>query len=260
MKAEYYILSPAGNITALVISKTNAEDMKYIGSEIMARHPAVEQVGFADLKSSSPRLIMAGGEFCGNATMSTAALFCKKNGLKCATVPVTVYGAETAFPVEVRETKANKWVCRLSLPMPRSIEQKEFCYDGKKFILPLVNFSGISHIIADDNFDKSVIKGLLQKYSNELSLPALGLMILSSKTEALTPIVYVKKCDTFFYENSCASGSCAVGAYLSENGDKPISVNLKQPGGSLKVTVSGNATTISLEGEIIIQEHFVEEF
>ena len=78
---KYYIFDPTGNITALVESGVAAADQSAVASRIMERHPDVEQVGFityaddaaaADVPVS---LRMAGGEFCGNATMCTAALY-----------------------------------------------------------------------------------------------------------------------------------------------------------------------------------------
>ena len=70
------ILNPGGNITAL-IEGTNRplEERKMINDKIMTEFPMVEQVGFIDY--SPTRLVMAGGEFCGNATRCAAFLTLK---------------------------------------------------------------------------------------------------------------------------------------------------------------------------------------
>lgn len=70
---DLYILNPGGNITALVEwIPINRSARKTINDKIMKVFPKVEQVGFLD--RSIPRLEMAGGEFCGNATRCAAYL------------------------------------------------------------------------------------------------------------------------------------------------------------------------------------------
>ena len=74
----YSILDPSGNITALVESAVGADARAAVAAELMRRHPEVEQVGF--VRRTEPgdpvraELNMAGGEFCGNASLCTAAL------------------------------------------------------------------------------------------------------------------------------------------------------------------------------------------
>ena len=77
MNIRYSIWDPSGNITALVESPIPIERQRTVASELMVRHPAVEQVGFVSLSpenDADAALRMAGGEFCGNAGMSAAAL------------------------------------------------------------------------------------------------------------------------------------------------------------------------------------------
>ncbi|MBI5356887.1 hypothetical protein HZB78_04770 [Candidatus Collierbacteria bacterium] len=75
-KIKITILNPGGNITALVegANRPNVE-RKIINDKILAKFPKVEQVGFIDY--SPTRLVMAGGEFCGNATRCAAFLTLK---------------------------------------------------------------------------------------------------------------------------------------------------------------------------------------
>ena len=73
---KYSIFDPTGNITALVESQIPAAEQPTVAAAVMERHPSVEQVGFVrfDPASDPPvSLRMAGGEFCGNATMCAAA-------------------------------------------------------------------------------------------------------------------------------------------------------------------------------------------
>jgi diaminopimelate epimerase len=103
----YSLFDPTGNITALVERETEPERQPEIASDIMRRRPEVEQVGFVRFDTADPEvqaeLRMAGGEFCGNACMSAAALYCLRQGLPCAE-PSTVRlrGSGARKPVEVR--------------------------------------------------------------------------------------------------------------------------------------------------------------
>ncbi len=75
----YSIFDPTGNITALVESYVDIGRQPDIAADIMRMHPDVEQVGFVRFDETGSRapvqLRMAGGEFCGNATMCAAALY-----------------------------------------------------------------------------------------------------------------------------------------------------------------------------------------
>ena len=82
MKTDYYIINPAGNITALVTSPVPKNSYGAAAARIMKKRPAVEQVGFVRFANGEAVLNMAGDEFCGNAVMSAAALYCRqKNSL-----------------------------------------------------------------------------------------------------------------------------------------------------------------------------------
>jgi diaminopimelate epimerase len=76
---KYCIFDPTGNITALVETGVEEARQPEVASLIMSRHPDVEQIGFVCFSEQNGdadvSLRMAGGEFCGNATMSAAALF-----------------------------------------------------------------------------------------------------------------------------------------------------------------------------------------
>ena len=75
-KINLTILNPGGNITALVKGTNRSPaERRIINDKIMTEFPKVEQVGFIDY--SPTRLVMAGGEFCGNATRCAAFLALK---------------------------------------------------------------------------------------------------------------------------------------------------------------------------------------
>lgn len=77
MNISYTKIDPAGNITVIVDSFVPREQQSRVASELMKLDNSVEQVGFLE-KPDDPccavRLQMMGGEFCGNASLSAAAV------------------------------------------------------------------------------------------------------------------------------------------------------------------------------------------
>lgn len=115
---KYCIFDPTGNITALVETEVRAADRTPVASAIMAAHPEVEQAGFvvfndaartaADAPDAAVSLMMAGGEFCGNATMCAAALYAERRGMPAdGAVKVKVSGAEAPLTVQLEEIKGS---------------------------------------------------------------------------------------------------------------------------------------------------------
>ena len=323
----YSILDPTGNITALVESPIDISCQPEVAARIMVRHPRVEQVGFVryygDIRESEaagsgedPEVIltnrrdgiqaelrMAGGEFCGNASMSTAALYLirhmqagAKTGYHTADsagpdknlpvlVRLRVSGAKDIVEVNLQNGGQDNYYADILMPPALSIEDKDFSYGCLKGQLPLVRMGGISHIIVGT---QSVFSGLLQdrkaaeeavrKWCSELETEGLGLMFAdytgagdwtqghsreasvckAGKNEAekisLVPLVYIPAGDTIFWENSCASGSCAVGMYLTKKRQLAVDITLDEPGGCLHVKSDIQTGSIHLGGRVRLLE------
>ena len=96
MELQYSILDPTGNITALAESPVGAAERQAAAAAIMQRHDDVEQVGFLNPEGEDglPALQMAGGEFCGNATMCAAA--CSRFGAEAGTPSASVCLAQVS--------------------------------------------------------------------------------------------------------------------------------------------------------------------
>ena len=77
MKIDYCVFNPTNNITVLVETPVMPEQYSIIAENIMKIEPTAQQVGFVNDHS----LYMAGGEFCGNASISAAALCYMRNGI-----------------------------------------------------------------------------------------------------------------------------------------------------------------------------------
>ena len=253
---DYYILNPTGNITALVIdSGISVDDYKKISDKLMQKHNIVEQVGFLKIDGNYPILHMAGGEFCGNATMCAAVLFCKLNNFSANDIRVKIYGINDWISVQITKTN-DGYDCKAKMPKPKRIYDTTFKFDNNNFILPTVELEGITHIISDMSIDSLTAENIIKKYADILDVPALGIMLLDTSDFKMTPIVYVQKCDTLFYENSCASGSCAVCAYLTRGQTDEKEFALKQRGGILHVSSADLMDYINLMGNVKIVNHY----
>lgn len=269
----YSILDPTGNITALVESPVEPERQPEIAAELMRRHPAVEQVGFVRFDpvtgdgGTAAELRMAGGEFCGNASMSAAALFLLQKGERRAedapeTVWLRVSGAE--LPVELRLQQISEGAFRAGIRMPlaQTIEEREFTFGVERGRLPLVRMQGISHLLVEPDSvffslraDRPAAERAVRDFCGVIGAEGLGLMFLERGENCrLTPLVYIPGSGTVFWENSCASGTSAVGMALAAESGKCVDLTLEEPGGALRVVSDPEGETwlygqVSLTGK-----------
>ena len=254
------IFDPTGNITALVESPVAAELRPETAAELMRRHPEVEQVGFVSLASAEAgveaELCMAGGEFCGNASMSAAALVLLRRGCERAepeTVKLRVSGAAAPLEVTLRRLAADRFEASVRMPAALGIEERRFAFGGQSGTLTLVQMQGIFHLVVEPGSvffalrdQKAAAEKAVRDWCRELGAECLGLMFLERGFETrLTPLVYVPGSGTVFWENSCASGTSAVGMALAEERGARVELTLREPGGTLRVvSFPGGATRL----------------
>ncbi len=239
----YSIFDPTGNITALVESPVPAADQAAVAAEIMRLHPETEQVGFV----RGNDLRMAGGEFCGNASMCAAALRLlngKAVGMGWTAVSLHVSGASEPVETRLRAEGGERFTAEIRMPAALGIGTREFAFEGLRAALPLVRLEGISHLVIRE---ESVLFALLQDrpraeravcaFCAELGAEGLGLLFLEEDADAmrLTPLVYIPGSGTVFWEKSCASGSAAAGMVLAADRGAPVEFALTEPGGVLFV-------------------------
>lgn len=275
-----YLMDPTKNMTILVETPVPEASFPFVAQKLMELVPEAEQVGFVHRGESDsacdsgtgtafPTLRMAGGEFCGNASMSAAVYYALREGISEGTILLDVSGA--ADPVEVRIRKAGDsagaddvgsaadkpdeiWYGRVHMPKPLSISEERFP-DGS--ILPVVRFEGIAHVIIDgtDESAKSMpvaamkqdadLAGSLAKaWCEYLQADAVGLMFLNETHDEMRPLVYVPAAGTCIWESSCASGTTAAGVYLAQKAGLTdvaagaVRYQLRQPGGVLEIEVT----------------------
>ena len=267
---QYTILDPSGNITALVESPVEISRQPHVADAIMKKHREVEQVGFVSFpdylqtegtaagKLPDAILRMAGGEFCGNASMCTGALFVYRQAERkdlTRKILLKVSGTENPVEVDLTEDSQDRFQAGIVMPPISGIQKIEFDYfdpcdknhNQCSGTLPVVNMEGISHIIIeqDSSFysffeNPRRAEEAIRIWCKELSSTGLGLLFLNDissddkNVRTLTPLVYIPGNDTLFWENSCASGSAAAAYYLAKKTGKAVSLTLSEPGGELQ--------------------------
>lgn len=228
----YTLFNPTGNITLLAETPVPTASQPSVAAELMALEPETEQVGFVAFGPDAVSLRMAGGEFCGNAAMSAAALFLERSGKTEGSVPVHVSGTKDAVAVRLAALPDGGWRGAVSMPRPESVGREQFP-DGTRY--PTVHFPGIVHVILEKEIAREEAEALAPALCAQLKADALGLMFLNREEESLTPLVYVPGAGTLCWETACASGTTAVGAYLAAKTGHPVNLKLKQPGGVLEI-------------------------
>ena len=237
---EYAVMDPTGNVTILVKTPVPETAQPAIAAALLAVEPAGEQVGFLSPggEGADLSLRMAGGEFCGNAAMCAAALYCLERGGRGGAVRVRVSGAAEPVTVRVEARSETCWACAEDMPRPAPPEIVTLALDGQAFRLPMVRFDGICHLILPGGTDRAFAARAARAWCAALDAPALGLMLLDETAGRMDPLVYVPGGDTLYWERSCASGTAAAGAYLAWKRGAPIETALRQPGGFLRVAAA----------------------
>lgn len=249
MILDYYFADPTGNMTLLVTTAVPEALQPEAAEKLMLAQPRAEQTGFITPGTDGTDIClrMAGGEFCGNATMSAAALLCHEGSMPGGSVSVRASGEAEPVHASVRQIGERSFSCTVTMPGPVSMGYTEL--EGQR--LYAVSYAGIVHLISEKSYDKACAEVLVKKCCAAFGAKALGLMQLDIARAALTPLVYVPGAGTLFWETSCASGTAAAGEYLSAvYGTEAFAFT--EPGGVLKTRrVSGRMT---LEGTVSFSE------
>lgn len=251
-RLRYSIIDPTGNITALVEDEVAVDEQPAVAAQVMERHPEVEQVGFVRPAASEEgvqgELRMAGGEFCGNATMSAAALLRLRGEDGCEGEPsaLRLRSSGAARPVEVHLTPADEggFATRICMPAATSIEDVRLSFGQVSATVPVVFMEGISHAVITSSSPFFALREApaeaeqaVRAWCAELGTDGLGLMFVEAGEPdcAMVPLVYVPAANTVFWENSCASGSASVGMCLAAQRGAACALSLHEPGGVLRV-------------------------
>jgi len=278
MRLNFVKVNPVENMTIFVLDQVDSAHHITVANRLMDySNIHGEQVGFVEnprsLKGKSLntlRLQMMGGEFCGNATRSLAALMVHlksqpiegDNGIY--NVLLEVSGSDDLINCQVRATsKNNFYLSKVNMPLPQRISNTVITFEDNKIKTTRVDFPGISHFIVEANEvdDKDEFLHTIKRNMSKEDYNAFGIMFYDSINRYLTPIVYVRATDSLYWERSCASGTCALGVVMAKNANDNINKKIKQPGGELEVSVTmnnENILEIFLDGSVeIIAEGIV---
>mgnify|MGYP003623492683 CR=1 FL=1 len=264
MEIKFAKMNPTQNMTILVESPVNKTAQVRVASELMDYGSVyAEQVGFIE-KPKNPeawaRLQMMGGEFCGNATMSLAALLALDQALplqvKCD-ILLECSGAEGLVKVETRPGKSSVR-CALEMPPPVRIESLVRKIGGRNYKIGLIDLDGIIHFVvpksaAGEKDRRDWAEKTLKNWAKECCSEAVGLMLHDSESESIEPLVLVKSTGSLIWERGCGSGTAAVGAWLAYKESKSIQTTISQPGGEISVKSTfktGKVTKVTITGKV----------
>ena len=249
MRLDYFLLDPTGNITILVTSPVPVEKQAYAAARLMVMEQNAEQVGFlSDAPSCDIALRMAGGEFCGNAAMCSAVIAADRASLTGGKMRVRVSGAEEPVMAEVSLLKDGRWKGTVEMPRPISCMDMMLPEEG---ICPVVSFKGISHVIVRGEMHPQRAEMLARTWCSYLGADALGIMFLDPSAMRLKPLVCVPAAGTLCWENSCASGTAALGVYLAREEGGEARAVVRQPAGELTIHAGADGSLL-LSGTVRI--------
>lgn len=241
----YSLWNPTGNRTVLCELPSLPEKPEALARRLLKREPLAEQVGFllpgdgrADI-----RLEMAGGEFCGNASMCAAVAFAQQKGVptgEVCRVKVRCSGADGVLQTTAERNPDGSWRGTVRMPGAINLFERALPLDGGTVTLPVVRMEGITHIFSECDLTKRErpfdAEAVIEDWCGLLGAECLGIHFYDAAANRLLPLVYVRGVRSLYYESSCASGTAALGFWLSQKSGKRVTRSVSEPGGVLTVT------------------------
>lgn len=263
MELKFIKTSPTENMTLLIETPVPREQHLEIAEKLIAYGSVyAEQAGYIEEPENplaEKRLQMMAGEFCGNASLSLAAVLAEEKGLKVGEeteIILEVSGADSLVNCQMKKEEKG-WSGRVAMPLPKAIEHKTFRLNDETYELDVVVFEGISHIIVPAALwgENATEKAELAAKEWAEHMPAaFGILLFDEEKGECQPLVSVQGV-TLIWERGCGSGTSAIGAYLAMKEGRSLSVSLKQPGGIMGVEVSfenGKFVSLHITGKVSI--------
>ncbi|WP_304508383.1 hypothetical protein [Anaerotignum sp.] len=263
MEIQFIKTNPTENMTILVETKIPVEKQLAVGQKLIAYNGIYgEQAGFIQEPNdqrAAKALRMMAGEFCGNATLSLAAWIMEQKHMPIGEkefVLLEVSGAKDLVLCEIQREKQG-YLGKVDMPLPLSIVWEAFQLEGETLTLPVVHFDGITHIIVERKIWGDDAKSKAEQASiiwGEKMSEVFGILLWEETTGQLEPLVCVKDA-SLIWEKGCGSGTSAVGAFLAMQAEKDISLQCKQPGGTMGVKASmkdGKLVSLQISGHVSI--------
>lgn len=261
MIVQYVRMNPTQNMTAIVTSAVPRALQPRVAAQLMARGgDFAEQVGFLEapsLPGVRARLQMMGGEFCGNAAMSLAAMLAGRDGLGAgeeAACPLEISGAEGPVFCRIRR-EDGAFRGEVAMPLPERVTEEELLPNAR---IPLVRFPGIVHaIVPEDLLSREAAKARIADLCAALDAEAMGVLLADAALSRIQPLVYVRATRSAVWERGCGSGTAALGAYAAWRSGADAALEVAQPGGVIRVRArweEGKVRAIGISGRVRLEE------
>lgn len=259
MELDFIKLSPLGNTTVFLRGEAAQEARAALLAEAMDYdHLAAEQAGFLVAPHSEEALLrieMSGGEFCGNATLSAAALAAAEGAespffIECS-------GAEGPLRAEARPLGAGHWLARAEMPQAHELRRFSLAglsFEGQPFAdaATCVSLPGIAHLVVEAaDLSAADYDELLARLMRETDADAYGVVPFERMGRdhfRIRPYVAVPRAESRVFERACGSGSLALALALGDAAEG-TRIAVDQPGGTLFVETGRR---FFLEGEALI--------
>ncbi len=242
-KLEFYKLSPGGNTTILITSPIikNSSERASLANILMDElHLHAEQVGYVTKTDDSVRLDMMGGEFCGNASRSLAAMLAFEDYKGFYVENDCYYGqievSGVSRPLQVKIEKSDDTL-NASVEMPIDSDTnciKNDIYEDRS--VDIVRMEGISHVLInedifpfpDDYVKRSASIRKVFELTQEEAVGCIWYKEVDGRFE-INPVVWVRGIDSTYYETACGSGTVALGLLISNKKKDDIDILIGQP-------------------------------
>ncbi len=238
----FYKLCPGGNITVFVpLDAVCPQDRAAVSNIIMnPLHLGAEQVGFIDLNPDRPQVIMMGGEFCGNACRSLAALLmlsqAKDNEENAGVLRSSGAEQPVLWRVKPRAEAGGGVEAAVCVDMSRTLP--EIIQPG----LVKVDMPGMCILLFDETRyplpEDPVAEAA--KWREELELTGregVGCVrhapLQSFGEQHIVPLIWVRGTGSSCLETACGSASLALALAAHKLAGREPGVNIRQPSGEI---------------------------
>lgn len=266
MDLSFYKMCPSGNTTILISNPHIAAPLRAPIANMLMHplHLQAEQVAYVDMHAKPPHITMMGGEFCGNACRSLAAILAmelKTQGSQDGkNFEGSMLSSGTDAPVAYRVYQADDGTMNAAIRMPNATMPAVSYVKINNKNAPIVHLDGIDHLLLDETDHPQSAEhntaqastaareildqcGLLQSvaagciwYQHDIATGACS----------ITPFVHVRETQSLYAETACGSGTLAMALYLAgmtqgatPQNESTVTLHVLQPSG---MTITATCT------------------
>lgn len=251
-KTTFLITAAGGNGTAIRILDQALSRSEYSeqGQELGMQFEAdgAEQAGF--LIPADSHFEMTGGEFCGNASRAAAVLLSELQQKEKVAFTVSGFSGEVEATVVKNE---GSYFVRCVFPGLPTQRQSVVLSEGQH--ADVIDLGGIVHVVIEGTFpqEAAFYEAMHRAITRELRLEdraAVGVVWFRRTDDSviIDPVVWVKDAKTFYFEQSCGSGSIAVAKVAG------VTTITQPTGKNIEALISDDTVVLESEMEIVRAE------